>query len=410
MEIRLDNRKLKGSLKIIPSKSFAHRAVIGAFLSRLTSGSETEVIIGEKSQDIEATIRVTEGLSRKEQILDCGESGTTLRLILPVLGALGLSGETVLTGRGRLMERPLGPLIAAMEEHSFYTELKDGRLFCRGKLTPGCYRIAANVSSQYISGLLMALPLLQGDSILQMTGPVESRPYIDITLSLLRRFGIVTEEQDGKGEITGSFFIKGGQKYRGPAQVEVEGDWSNAAFWLAAGAAGGGPVTVSGLNPRSVQGDRKICSLLRQFGAAVEEGEDSITCTGGPLKGIRADVKDIPDLVPVLAVLASGAEGESLLYNGARLRLKESDRLMTTAAMLRAIGAEVEEGEDYLKIRGYGGHLPGGQIDGANDHRIVMSGTVAALLCDGPVTIAGAEAVKKSYPAFFEEREKLCQE
>lgn len=409
MEIKVNNRRLAGRVKVIESKSFAHRMMIAAALAQAMTGEKTEIGLTGMSQDMEATARTTEGLFAREKILDCGESGTTLRLLLPVIGALGLLPETVLTGRGRLMERPIQPLLQAMAPHGFQVEQTEGRLVCKGQLKAGHYQIAANVSSQYISGLLLALPLLQGDSRLQLVGPVESRPYIDMTLNVLDQFGISIEEKEEKEGKRGSFFIEGGQTYRSPGRMQVEGDWSNAAFWLAAGAAGGGPVTVTGLNPESVQGDRRICAILQEMGADVLESKGEITCSGNGLKGVSVDVRDIPDLVPVLAVLGAGAKGETLLYNGARLRLKESDRIVTTAALLRAIGAEVEEGEDFLRIWGKGGHLPGGVIDGAGDHRIVMSGAVAALFCDGPVTITGAEAVQKSYPDFFEERKALCQ-
>ena len=246
---------------------------------------------------------------------------------------------------------------------------------------------------------------------------MESRPYIDITLDVLKDFGICIEEPEA-----GYFAIPGGQAYKGPSQMEVEGDWSNAAFWLAAGAVGPGSVTVTGLKPDSVQGDKAICDVLRSFGAMVTEDAEagSVTCcrpAGSPLTGCQIDVKDIPDAVPVISVVAAAAAGNTKIYNAGRLRIKESDRLETVAAMLTALGAEVEEGEDYLIIHGKGGTnsgadtaeypLKGGTVDGANDHRIVMSGAVAAILCEEPVTILGAQAVNKSYPGFFEERERL---
>lgn len=439
MEVRLDNRKLTGTVKVIQSKSFAHRILLAAALSKITSGVETEVKLETVSEDMEATRRVIGALEREEHVLDCGESGTTLRFMVPVCGALQGrrqaetgAGEIRFTGRGRLMQRPMGPLFEAMAPHGVSAFYEDGQLVLTGGLTAGEYSIAANVSSQYISGLLFALPLLEGDSVLNLTGKVESRPYIDITLDVLRQFGIRIEEEvpDGAGapdavgdstsgkstDITCRFRIPGGQVYRGPASMEVEGDWSNAAFWLAAGAAGGGPVTVRGLNLRSVQGDMAICQVLRQFGAEVEEdaASGSVTCRcpkGMQLHGTEIDVADIPDAVPVLSVVAAAAAGDTRIYNAGRLRIKESDRLQTVTSMLQALGCPVDEGEDFLVIHGQGdsGYLSGGTVDGAGDHRIVMSAAVAAAICSGPVVITGAEAVNKSYPGFFEEREQLWE-
>ena len=439
MEVRLDNRKLTGTVKVIQSKSFAHRILLAAALSKIMSGVETEVKLETVSEDMEATRRVIGALEREENVLDCGESGTTLRFMVPVCGALQGrrqaetgAGEIRFTGRGRLMQRPMGPLFEAMAPHGVSAFYEDGQLVLTGGLTAGEYSIAANVSSQYISGLLFALPLLEGDSVLNLTGKVESRPYIDITLDVLRQFGIRIEEEvpDGAGapdavgdstsgkstDITCRFRIPGGQVYRGPASMEVEGDWSNAAFWLAAGAAGGGPVTVRGLNLRSVQGDMAICQVLRQFGAEVEEdaASGSVTCRcpkGMQLHGTEIDVADIPDAVPVLSVVAAAAAGDTRIYNAGRLRIKESDRLQTVTSMLQALGCPVDEGEDFLVIHGQGdsGYLSGGTVDGAGDHRIVMSAAVAAAICSGPVVITGAEAVNKSYPGFFEEREQLWE-
>lgn len=457
MEVRLDHRKLTGTVKVIQSKSFAHRILLAAALSKITSGLETEVKLETVSEDMEATRRVIAAMERGEDVLDCGESGTTLRFVVPVCGALrgrrqaaeeagragcgkeeaDPAGEIRFTGRGRLMQRPMGPLLEAMAPHGVSASYEDGQLVLTGGLTAGEYSIAANVSSQYISGLLFALPLLEGDSVLNLLGRVESRPYIDITLDVLRQFGIRIEEDvpggagapdtsessaSGKNApVTCRFRIPGGQVYRGPASMEVEGDWSNAAFWLAAGAAGGGPVTVTGLNLRSVQGDMAICRVLRQFGAEVTEDEaaGSVTCScpeGLQLHGTEIDVADIPDAVPVLSVVAAAAAGDTRICNAGRLRIKESDRLQTVTAMLQALGCPVEEGKDFLLIHGQGcggrdreGHLTGGTVDGSGDHRIVMSAAVASALCSGPVVITGAEAVNKSYPGFFEEREKLWE-
>ncbi len=420
MDITLDNRKLSGAVKGIQSKSFAHRILLAAVLAELTSGAVTEVLLDNDSEDIQATRRVLACLRDGEDLLDCGESGTTFRFMVPICAALGRREETRFTGHGRLLQRPMEPLMEAMEPHGVSFGQEPDALVCRGRLTAGEYTIAANVSSQYISGLLFALPLLAGDSVLNLMGTVESRPYIDITLDVLKNFGIdICEESPevetaggGVSDLSTRFIIPGGQVYRGPDVMAVEGDWSNAAFWLAAGAIGGEPVTVTGLNLNSVQGDKAICGVLRRFGAMVTEDAEAgtVTCSGpaeGILRGCDIDVKDIPDAVPILSVVAAAVQGETKIYNAGRLRMKESDRLMTVTAMLTALGASVEEGDDYLLIRGTGGQLRGGMVDGAGDHRIVMSAAVAAVLCDGPVTILGAHAVNKSYPGFFEERERL---
>lgn len=433
MDITLDNRKLKGSVQVIQSKSFAHRIMLSAALAEVTSGVHTEVLLDNDSEDMRATKCVIAGLGSCDPVLDCGESGTTLRFIVPICAALGRREETRFTGHGRLLQRPMEPLMEAMEPHGVSFEREENALVCRGRLASGEYTIAANVSSQYISGLLFALPLLPGDSVLNLTGTVESRPYIDITLDVLKDFGIVIREEvpgcsaanHDIGRISARFIIPGGQVYHGPDVMTVEGDWSNAAFWLAAGALGDEPVTVTGLNLNSVQGDKAILDVLRKFGAEVTENEaaGSVTCgrpAGGVLQGCEIDVKDIPDAVPIISVVAASAFGDTRIYNAGRLRMKESDRLVTVAAMLTAIGASVEEGEDYLVIHGSGGQKPaegtagayplrGGIVDGAGDHRIVMSAATAALLCEEPVTILGAQAVNKSYPGFFKERETLWE-
>ncbi len=411
MDITLDNRKLSGSVKVIPSKSYAHRILLGAVLAELTGGGKTDVLLENDSEDIQATKRVLAALRDGETMLDCGESGTTLRFMIPVCAALGLQEETRFTGHGRLLQRPMEPLLRAMGEHGVSFEYGQNMLSCRGRLMPGEYTISANVSSQFISGLLFALPLLQGDSVLKLTGNVESRPYIDITLDVLKDFGILIYETEPEGIESIRFEVPGGQVYCGPLQMQAEGDWSNAAFWLAAGAIGGGPVTVTGLNQNSVQGDRAICEILQRFGASVtaDTAAGSVTCSGpadGILQGCDIDAKDFPDLVPIISVVAAAALGKTRIYNAGRLRIKESDRLATVTAMLTALGTSVEEGEDFLLIHGVG-EMQGGTADGANDHRIVMSAAVAAILCREPVTILGAEAVNKSYPGFFEEREKL---
>jgi 3-phosphoshikimate 1-carboxyvinyltransferase len=256
------------------------------------------------------------------------------------------------------------------------------------------------VSSQFISGLLFALPLLDGDSELRLTGQAESFPYIELTQAMLETFG-VKAEFDG-----GVFSIPGGQRYRSPGVVRVEGDWSNAAFWLGAGAIGSGSVACAGLDLKSRQGDRAILDILTQFSAKVEGNASAVTVSNGKLRGVEIDARDIPDLVPVLAVIAAAAEGPTVIRNAGRLRAKESDRLASVTAVLRALGADANETDDGLVIHG-GAAFRGGEVLSYGDHRIVMAAAVAATVCAEPVVIHGAEAVNKSYPGFFDDLRSL---
>jgi 3-phosphoshikimate 1-carboxyvinyltransferase len=269
-----------------------------------------------------------------------------------------------------------------------------------GQLCSGAYTLPGDVSSQFISGLLFALPLLPGDSTLTITGKWESVEYIHMTLRALRQYGIaVTQTATG-------FQIPGGQTYRPPVEAVVEGDWSNAAFWLCAGALTDAGLTVRGLDPESPQGDKEILSILRQFGAQVQCSGDAITVSGGNLQGIVLDASDVPDLVPVVSVVAAAANGETRITGAARLRIKESDRLEAVSALFSALGGNVQQLPDGLIIQG-GTPLTGGTVSAFGDHRIAMSAAVAAMLANGPVTVTGAQAVEKSYPAFWADYQKL---
>lgn len=401
---------LTGEISAVASKSDAHRLLI---LSALSKG-KTHVCMEQRSADIDATLeclaalgaQVSEepggvsviGIGRtcENPLLDCKESGSTLRFLLPVAAAVCEKAQFV--GRGRLPERPIGELIRAMEAHGVTFTAERLPLSISGKLMGGTYSLPGNISSQYLTGLLLALPLLSESSRIQLTTRLESAAYVEITLHALRRFGVqVSKKQD-------SFEIPGRQKFRSPGQITVEGDWSNAAFFLAAGALGA-PVRVAGLSLTSLQGDRAILDALMAFGAAVEATGDAIRVAPAPLNGCEIDVADTPDLLPVLAVLGACARGETRLVNAARLRLKESDRLASVSDMLRALGGDVLELPDALVIRG--GALHGGAVDSRNDHRIVMAAAVASVCCSGEVTIFGADAVQKSYPAFFSDFNRL---
>ncbi len=385
----------------IASKSDAHRAMICAALSQLTSGRACQIHVDSESKDIEATAACLSAFLAGEETMHCGESGSTLRFLLPVMGALGHRASFY--GEGRLPERPLSPLYEELTAHGCVLSPKGSRpLVISGKLKAGTYTMPGNVSSQYISGLLFALPLLTGDSKILLEGKLESRGYMDMTLQVIRKFGIQIEESD-----TG-FTVPGGQTYQAPQSYVVEGDWSNSCFFLVAGALAEGGICVKGLSQQSLQGDKKILDLLKNFGAEVCQRESEVVVKPGKLRGITIDASQIPDMVPILAVLACAAEGRTVIENAGRLRIKESDRLATVSQVLNGLGAKVKELPEGLIIEGLAGEqMSGGTADGANDHRIVMMAAISSLLCKEPVIITGAEAVSKSYPDFFWDLKKL---
>ena len=383
MNVTITPGPLAGTITPPPSKSQAHRLLIAAALA----GGESRIENLGYSQDIDATQRCMAALGEPGEALpalDCGESGSTLRFLIPV--ALALRGGGIFTGRGRLMERPQGPYFAIFQKKGIAYTQENGVLTVRGDLTPGVYTLPGDVSSQFITGLLYALPLLKGDSRIVLTTPLESRGYVDMTLDALAQFGVEAAYDGAR-----TFRVPGHQHYR-PRQVRVEADWSNAAFWYAA-AALGSPVEVAGLDPDSPQGDRAI----------------AVFCTrlAGPGQA-DLDVSQCPDLVPPLAAMAALRAGEETrIVNAARLRIKESDRLATVTQVLRAMGAQIEEYQDYLVIQGRETLAGGVTVSGCNDHRIAMMAAVAATRCREPVTITGAECVGKSYPAFWEDYRRL---
>ena len=464
-------RPLGGDVPAIASKSAAHRMLVAAALADAT----TEVRCATTSRDIEATRRCLEALGARIEVaphgfyvtpiprtsdgrvldqyryrvLDCDESGSTLRFMLPVSFALG--ADAVFMGSGRLPERPLSPLREQLEAHGCELSPKGTwPLATQGRLEPGTFVLPGNVSSQFTTGLLLALPLVGSASTIIIQPPVESRPYVVMTTEVLDKFGVrVSNSVDGS-----IYELSSATPYRSPGVVNVEGDWSNAAFWLCAGALGERPITVRNVDLGTEQGDLAVLDVLQAFGAhvRVHPGEGWATAcgvdpdTGAPctLRGTTIDATDIPDLVPVLSVVAACAEGETRVINAGRLRIKESDRLATTHAMLSALGAEVVELEDGLVIQGRGGlpapgtdgpgappGLGAGLTDGAacvdgetrtegvpalraclrggavvsshNDHRLAMAAAVAAVRAAGPLTITDAQAVGKSYPGFFDD-------
>ena len=406
---------LTGSLAAPASKSQAHRLLICAALSQ----RPVELHLDGLSNDISATIRCLEALGADievsgrairvspgrpgdgDALLFCGESGSTLRFLLPVVGAL--DARAVFCREGRLPERPLAPFDAVLAAHGMALREDGARLTAAGRLLPGDFELPGDVSSQYISGLLFALPLLSGESRIRIRGDVQSAGYVDLTLDALRLAGVEVFPEPG------GFRVPGGQRYQLPRACAVEGDWSNAAFFLCMGALSPSGVRVTGLRPDSRQGDRAILDLLAKFGAEIDPQPDGAAVRRGRLRGAAVDAGQIPDLVPALAALAALCEGESVIPNAARLRLKESDRLATTARLLRSLGAEADERPDGLVIRGKP-RLPGGTADACGDHRIAMAAAVLACGCAGPVTVTGAEAADKSYPRFWADLGKLKED
>lgn len=430
MNVIIIPSQLSGTVTAPPSKSAAHRLLIAAALA----DAPTRVRIGALNRDIEATLDCLAALGARIEhngdalevcpipsnatcpraggatrplqagvaaagiepngatpplqagtvegsaALDCGESGSTLRFLLPVACALGRGARVV--GHGRLPERPNAPLVNALRAHgaAIDSDLLPMRL--SGRIRGGLWTLPGDVSSQYVTGLLFALPLLDEDSEIALTTPLASAAYVTMTLAALRRFGVEIEATER------GWRVPGNQRYRSPGSIDVEGDWSAAAFWFAANALGAS-VRVAGLDPESAQGDRAVVALL-----------------GRP----EIDAENVPDLVPALCAAAASMPQTTVVIGAARLRLKESDRLATTAAMLAALGHRAEVAPDGLIVRG-GAPEPCKAdirtVDGANDHRIVMAAAVAAASADRPVRITGAEAVEKSYPDFFRDYAKL---
>ena len=485
MKIKITPQQLNGTIEAIPSKSHAHRLLIAQKLASLQGcGQEIPLVIPTFSEDIDATKGCLAQLDQKHPCFDCRESGSTIRFMIPV--AMALKDEAVFTGSGKLPQRPLSPLKEEMERHGCKFEMltasaqeaakpsanavdtantgcfgntvdpASGRgitsKICRiqGRLQPGEYRLAGNISSQFITGLLFALPLLDGDSSLQLTTKLESAGYVDLTLQVLRKFGIKirevrekiaeaeetafqkckeaapSESSDTPDSSSENYLIRyeipGNQIYREPAGLKVEGDWSNAAFWLVAGALGG-DITCTSLDPDSTQRDKEIITVLEKMGAKIERKNTSyhIAGNGVPLHGETVSAAQFPDLVPVMAVAMTGASGTSTITDAQRLRIKESDRLATVCDFLIILGTDIRQTKDGLVIdknnartvpSGPASHCPapslcGGTVSSHNDHRIAMAAAIASCRADGPVIITGAEAVKKSYPDFFTDFTKL---
>ena len=389
MDLTIYPSKLSGKIEAIPSKSQAHRLMICAAFS----DRETILKCPQTNEDIQATaqclnalgadIKRTEtgykikpiGKLPNSALIDCGESGSTLRFLLPVVCALGIN--TTILMHGRLPYRPLTPLWEELTRMgAVLSKPTENTIQTSGKLHSGDFTISGNISSQFISGLLFATALLPGNSTIHITGLLESKPYVDMTLYALNIFGVYIND----------YHINSCYPFHSPGNLTVEGDWSNAAFFLAANALGNA-VEVTNLNPYSKQGDRVIKNLL-----ANQEDINTICA------------RDIPDLVPILAVTFGAKKG--VVFNDiARLRLKESDRVASVCDMLNNLGAYATATENTLTVNP--GQYRGCTIDAANDHRIAMAAAIAATVANGPVTILGAECVSKSYPNFWNEYKRL---
>ena len=362
-------------VKLPPSKSILHRNIICAALTGKTDFSQ---YIGT-NEDIDATINCMTALMNGEDVLDCKESGSTLRFLIPIAAALGKSVQFV--GEGRLLERPLSPLLDVLSDFGVSSDLTRKTLSISGKLESGKYELPGDVSSQFVSGLLLAIPLVSGGGKIVLTTPLQSASYVDITIGVMAEFGVtVTKTESG--------YTVNGEYKANPEYSEATADWSQAAFFLVANALGCDFKCI-GLDKQSPQGDRKIAELVQQ---ATENGK---------IEPQTIDVSDIPDLVPPLAAMLCFADGVSELTNAGRLRLKESNRLETVSDAINNLGGDAKIVEDSLIITGVE-RLSGGKVNPRGDHRIAMMTAVLSLRCDGDVWLANPECVKKSYPNFWE--------
>ena len=378
MNLVITPKPLKGTVTPPPSKSLAHRALLAAFLA----GETAPLPDLPDSQDILATRQCLAAL-REGKPMDCRESGSTLRFLIPV--SLALRHKGVFTGRGRLMERPQTPYFDIFKEKNIAYTQENGVLTVKGALPPGDYRLPGGVSSQFVTGLLFALPLVEGDSELILTSPLESRGYVDLTLDVLEQFGISLENQNYE-----RFLVSGRQRYQ-PCAYSVEADWSQAAFWYAANFVGC-QVTLEGLNFDSAQGDKPAAAL---YWPMARPGDLDI------------DLAHIPDLAPPLAAMAAVRRGVTRFVHAGRLRLKESDRIAAITDALNALGAQAEETPDGFVVHGMPQLEGGGTVDCRNDHRIAMMAGVLACCAQRPSTLLGAECVEKSYPQFWAEFARL---
>ncbi len=402
MDVAITPRLLSGEVRVPPSKSVAHRLIICAALAR----GKSVISNVSCSKDIEATVNAMSALGAKIEIngdsaiifgienpsdsaqIDCCESGSTLRFLIPIAAALGVSAE--FSGRGKLPERPITPYLRELTKKGVVFDYNGTMPFSvNGRLHSGEYELEGDISSQFVTGLIFALTLTDGKSRIKMLSPLQSKPYVDITTDCLKRFGADIKKLDFGWEINGTQLLASNQT--------IEGDYSQAAFFYVANALGS-DIKINGLNKSSVQGDKKIAEICST--CVVGDGKEK------RIKPFSLDCSDVPDLVPILTVLASFADGKSEIKNVARLRIKESDRLSAVAECINSLGGRVKAYDDSLVIEGVKS-LSGGKVDSFNDHRIAMSMAIAAIKCTDVLTITGAECVRKSYPDFFDVYNKL---
>lgn len=408
MNVKIIPSPLSGEIPSIPSKSDAHRLFICAALA----DKKTVIRLKSSSVDIDSTLDCLASMGvrieRKgeevsvipapflsECVLNANESGSTLRFLVPVAAAV--IDKVSFEGKGRLPDRPIKDLTDALKDNGVVFSSEKLPFTKTGKLKSGKFILPGNVSSQFVTGLMFALPLLDGDSEIILTTPLESSAYVDITLEALKKFNIkIDKTRDG-------YFVRGNQKYLSPENLTVDGDWSNSAFFLVAGAIKN-DITVKGLHTDSPQGDKKITDILKTFGAEVTS-QGNIKVKSSALSSTSVNVSEIPDMLPALSVLAAFSKGTSKFTGAERLKIKESDRLHSVTALINSLGGVAREFEDGIEVDGVG--LRGGEVEGFNDHRIVMAAAIAGSLSENEVIIKGAEAVNKSYPSFFEDFEKL---
>lgn len=418
--IKIFPASLNGKVIVPSSKSLGHREIVCAGLAegvslvsnismsadieatcRCLSAMGASIEITEKTEEGRTTLRIKgmNGSVPARREADCGESGSTLRFLVPIAA---LRDEPfTFRGHGKLVVRPMKAYYDIFEEQGlFYATEKGGLpLTVKGRLQPGVYRLPGNVSSQYVSGLLLALPLLEGGSVIEITSPLESSAYVDLTLSCLEKYGVAIVNEGGSHR---KYLIAGGQRYA-ERSSSVEGDWSQAAFWLAAGALGT-CVETGGLSAASLQGDKIVTEIMERMGADIQISEGYVTVSGSSCRGTTIDASGCPDIIPVLTALAAVSEGVTEIINAGRLRLKECDRLTAISEELNKMGAKITEFPESLIVQGKPEGLEGGvEVNAWNDHRIAMSLAVCVQRCRKPVVLSGAGSVEKSYPRFWDD-------